>query len=138
MKVDILHDGGRTPIKSHPTDAGWDLFVSRTVTIPPGMNVDVHTDIYVNIPRGLYGRITGRSSTLRKHHLLVNEGIIDCGYTGELYICVHNMGNEPFKVRAGMRLAQIIFGEVIPIEFKTVDCLPGTNRGTNGFGSTGV
>ena len=107
-----LGKGAKKPYKKYLGDAGWDLYVSRPCDIQPGETVDVHTDLQIDMPSKTYARITGRSSTLRKHGLLVYEGIIDNGYTGEMFVCVHNMGKEVFHVEPGMRLAQIIFGTV--------------------------
>ena len=64
-----LGEGARRPFKHHSGDAGWDLYASRPVTVGPGETVDVHTDIYISMPPRLYARITGRSSSLRKHRL---------------------------------------------------------------------
>lgn len=91
------------------------------------------------MPVNLYARITGRSSSLRNLGLLVNEGIIDNGYTGELFICVHNMGDEVFHVDWGMRLAQILFYQIEDIRWSEVDEIgPSSDgRGDAGFGSTG-
>lgn len=135
-----LEEGATAPFRKYATDAGWDLHVSRAVDIMPGEVIDVHTDLYTCIPPGLYGRITGRSSTMRKHHLLVNEGIIDSGFTGELFICVKNLSDSTFHVMKGMRLAQIIFGEVLPVMLVETEHteLPTGERGRSGFGSTGV
>lgn len=136
-----LGAGAKRPFKGHgDDDAGWDLFVSQPCVIMPGETKDVHTDIRIDMPKGLYARITGRSSTLRKHHLLVNEGIIDNGYTGELFVCVHNLGDKPFQVTYGMRLAQLLFHNIEKIKWEKVDTVesrPG-RRGGDGFGSTGV
>lgn len=134
-----LGEGAKAPFKKHIGDAGWDLYVSRDCVIPQGATVDVHTDIKIDMPPYLYARIVGRSSTLRKHQLMVNEGIIDNGYTGELFVCVHNMGNGPFRVKKGMRLAQILFHTIEDVRWSQVDevkSAPG-KRGDNGFGSTG-
>lgn len=134
-----MGEGARRPAKKHDGDAGWDLYVSRPCTIDPGDTVDVHTDVYINMPPFLYARITGRSSSLRKLGLLVNEGIIDNGYTGELFVCVHNMGDEPVEVEAGSRLAQILFHVIEDIRWSEVDEIGPSRdgRGSSGFGSTG-
>ena len=134
-----LGENAKAPFKKHHGDAGWDLYISRDCDIPAGATIDVHTDIKIDMPPYLYGRITGRSSTLRKHRLLVNEAIIDNGYTGELFICVHNMSNEMFHVKRGMRLAQIIFHTIEDVRWSQVDeILPAAGkRGNDGFGSTG-
>lgn len=134
-----LGEGAKAPFKKHSGDAGWDLYVSRDCVIPPGATVDVHTDIKIDMPPYLYARITGRSSSLRKYNLLVNEGIIDNGFTGELFVCIHNMGNKPFKVEKGMRLAQVLFHTIEDVrwsEVPEVKAKPGS-RGDKGFGSTG-
>lgn len=139
VDFELCGDAARPPFKKHLGDAGWDLFVSRDCVIGPGETVDVHTDIKIDMPPYLYARITGRSSTLRRHKLLVNEAIIDNGYTGELFVCVHNMSNVPFEVKKGMRLAQVLFHTIEDVRWSQVDEVvpkPG-KRGNAGFGSTG-
>lgn len=134
-----LGEGAKAPFKKHTGDAGWDLFTSEEVTIQPGETVDVHTNVKMDMPPYLYARITGRSSTLRNHKLLVNEAIIDNGYTGELFVCIHNMGDKPFVVEKGMRLAQILFHTIEDVRWSQVERIlptPG-KRGNDGFGSTG-
>lgn len=134
-----LGNGAKRPYKKYSGDAGWDLYVSRPCTIQPGETMDVHTDLQISMPPKTYARITGRSSTLRKHGLLVYEGIIDNGYTGEMFVCVHNLGKEPFKVEEGMRLAQVIFGSIDDVRWSEVDEIrpDPRKRGNAGFGSTG-
>lgn len=134
-----LDEGAKRPFKKHDGDAGWDLFVSESCDIPPDDTVSVHTGIHIDMPPFLYARITGRSSSLRKHRLLVNEGIIDNGYTGELFVCVHNLGKETFHVEKGMRLAQVLFHVIEDVrwaEVEEIKAKPG-KRGDAGFGSTG-
>lgn len=134
-----LGEGAKAPYKKHTGDAGWDLFTSEAVDIGPGETVDVHTGIKIDMPPYLYARITGRSSSLRKYNLLVNEGIIDNGYTGEMFVCVHNMGKETFHVDKGMRLAQVLFHVIEDVRWSQVDEVKPTpgKRGNAGFGSTG-
>ena len=134
-----LGKGAKVPYKKHSGDAGWDLYVSRECTIPAGATVDVHTDVKIDMPPYLYARIVGRSSTLRKHNLMVNEGIIDNGFTGELFVCIHNMDNKPFHVKQGMRLAQVLFHTIEDVRWSEVEEIVATpgKRGNAGFGSTG-
>ena len=134
-----LGEGAKAPYKKHSGDAGWDLFTSEEVVIRPGETVDVHTNVKVDLPPYVYMRITGRSSTLRKYNLMVNEGIIDNGYTGEMFVCVRNLGDEVFHVKRGMRLAQVLFHVIEDVRWSQVDEIkpvPG-KRGNDGFGSTG-
>lgn len=135
-----IGENGRPPYKKHTGDAGWDLYISRDCVIPPGATVDVHTDIRMDMPPYLYARIVGRSSTLRKHNLIVNEGIIDNGYTGELFVCVHNIDSKPFVVKKGMRLAQVLFHTIEDVRWSQVEAIRPTpgKRGSEGFGSTGI
>lgn len=130
----------KPPVKKYPGDAGWDLFCSRPVSIPAGETVDVHTDIRLNMPPFIFARIIGRSSTMRRHNLLVNEAIIDNDYTGDMFISIRNMGPEPFEVQAGMRLAQIIFHSIEDVRWAEVELedFREGKRGTRGFGSTGL
>lgn len=135
-----LGEGAKAPFRGHAGDAGWDLYVSRDCDIEPGATADVHTDVRIDMPPYMFARIVGRSSSLRKHHLLVNEGIIDNGYTGELFVCIHNLGTEVFHVKQGMRLAQVIFHTIEDVRWCQTDqikTIPG-KRGEDGFGSTGV
>ena len=134
-----LEGDAKRPFKKYPGDAGWDLFTSEECTIQPGETKDVHTGVRIQMPPYLFARITGRSSSLRKHKLLINEGIIDRGYTGELFVCVHNLGTEPVTVKKGDRVAQILFHLIEDVRWSEVNeikPLPG-ERGAEGFGSTG-
>lgn len=138
----VYDQGGipHEPTKKYTGDAGWDLYASREITIQPGDTQDVHTDIKVNIPPFTFARIIGRSSTMRNLNLLVTEAIIDNGYTGEMFISVHNVGTKPFHVEVGMRLAQVIFHKIEDIRWTEVDAehfIEG-ERGEKGFGSTGL
>lgn len=130
----------KAPHKKYQGDAGWDLFVSRETIINPGETADIHTDIKVNMPPFVFARIVGRSSTMRKHHLMVTEAIIDNDYTGEMFISIHNLSSVPFHVKQGMRLAQVIFHRIEDIRWSEVeeqDFQEG-KRGSLGFGSTGL
>jgi dUTP pyrophosphatase len=134
-----LDDGAQMPTRGYQGDAGFDLYVQEDVTVPPGEFVDVACGCAVQLPDHLWAMITGRSSTLRKHKLMVAQGVIDSGYRGPLFAGVFNLADEPFEVKKGMRLAQLIpFGNVAEnlrlIEATTLDP---SARGTAGFGSSG-
>ena len=135
----LLGEGNpRVPTKTYPGDTGWDLYISRDVVIPAHSFTDAHTDIAIAMPEGLWGRITGRSSTLRKYGLMVNEGIIDNGYRGELFIGVFNLTNHDRFIPAGTRLAQLIFHWLIEdLQWELTVVLPPSQRQDKGFGSSG-
>lgn len=127
------------PARSYPGDAGFDLTCAQQVVIPSGQFRDVPCGISIQLPPNTWGLIQGRSSTLRRHQLLVNPGVIDNGWRGPLFTGVQNLGPETFTVKPGMRLAQLI---PLPVTAETMTPLwvrqLGTSaRGTSGFGSTG-
>lgn len=140
LLVDLVHPKARIPTRGHDGDAGYDLFVSETTLIKGGEFTDVPCGIRVQLPVGYWGRITGRSSTLRKRGLLVNEAVIDNGYVGLIFTGVFNLGQADRTVHAGDRLAQLILHpiSVVPVHWATPDRLASRDgRGDSGFGSTG-
>lgn len=132
--------GGVLPTRAYGDDAGVDLYVTEDLTIPGGAFVDIPTNIGVELPPWAWAFLVGRSSTLRKKGLLVNPGIIDPGYRGELYAGVQNMGALPVQIKAGERLAQLILmnNATRKISPEWAVELGGSDRGNNGFGSSGV
>jgi dUTP pyrophosphatase len=132
-------DGGQEPTRAYPDDAGFDLYVSTSVTIPPQSFEDVHTDVSMELPSDSWGMLTGRSSTLRKKGLLVNQGIIDTGYRGELFIGCWNLTDKPVTLEPGDRVGQIIVltNRTAALSLTQVDTLSSHQRGLKGFGSTG-
>lgn len=136
----LLGPGGRLPSRGYADDAGLDLYVVGNHTILPGVFTDVPCSVSVELPSWTWGLITGRSSTLRTKKLLVHNGIIDPGWRGELFAGVWNMGVGPVHIKEGERLAQLIILPNVTREFapSQVDALTPHERGTNGFGSTGL
>ena len=137
-KIEFTNIAGYAPTKGYKTDSGWDLYINEDAVIMPGQFMDIHTGIAVHMDEGIWAMITGRSSTGRKHGLRVETGIIDNGYTGELFIGIWNITEKPINVSKGMRLAQLIFFNRVDTEWELVSKLGTTERGTSGFGSTGT
>lgn len=126
------------PTRGYPGDAGLDLYCAENRTIDPGKWVDVDLGIQIALPHGTWALLTGRSSTLRRRGLLVNQGIIDNGYRGPLFANMVNMTDEPVEIRVGERLVQLV---ILPVwAGQAVACteLPWASRGDAGFGSTGT
>lgn len=132
-----LSESGQAPKPQYQGDAGCDLYTSQTLTIPPHSFIDIPCGIAMALPDGVWARITGRSSTIRKRKLLVIEGIIDNGYTGPLFCAVWNMSDEPVTVEQGDRVAQLIPHRLVPVKWEETEVLPDTERGARGFGSSG-
>lgn len=135
-----LAEGAKLPTRGHDDDAGLDLYVSEDVEIQPGQFMDIPTGVYAQLPDWCWGFITGRSSTLRRRGLLVNQGVIDAGYRGELFAGVFNLSGHKVKVKKGERLAQLILLEngTLRVEPTQVDELQDGSRNLDGFGSTGA
>lgn len=131
------------PTKAYADDAGWDLYFNpedpkvQGVTILPGEYLDLDAGVAIQWPPGYWGFLVGRSSTFRNLGLVVNPGIIDPGYRGRLCALVRNISNNAVRISAGDRIAQII--PIPAFQFKTleVDALAPSERGTNGWGSSG-
>jgi dUTP pyrophosphatase len=126
------------PTQGYADDAGFDLYTSLRHEVKPGAVMDLSTHIAIELPHRVWGMIVGRSSALRKRGLLVNTGIIDGGYRGELFVNVRNMTEELVVVEAGERLGQLIPFFTMQLTPKFVDELNESPRGTQAFGSTGA
>jgi dUTP pyrophosphatase len=122
--------------------SGMDLFASleREVTLPPGERRLIPTGISVAIPEGFEGQIRPRSGlAIQKGIGIVNgPGTIDADYRGEIGVLLINFGKEPFTIRDGDRIAQMVISQVFRATFEEVDDLPATRRQEGGFGHTGV
>lgn len=126
------------PTRGYADDAGLDLYVSVSTEVEPFGFADVPCGVKMDIPAGHWAMITGRSSTLRKRGLLVNTGVIDAGWTGQLFAGVQNLTGETVIVGAGDRLAQLILLPAPVVGRAPVwGRVPKKERGENGFGSTG-
>lgn len=128
------------PSRVYDGDAGFDLPVARRTVVEPGQFVDVPSAYRVAAPEGFWLRITGRSSTLRKYGLLVNESVIDEGWRGPLFAGVRNLGSEVVVLERGMRVAQLVPHrlDAAVLSSVLVDELRPGDRGESGFGSTGA
>jgi dUTP pyrophosphatase len=128
------------PAYAHPGDAGADLRAAEDVVLPPGGRAVVRTGLAVAVPEGYAAFVHPRSGLAARHGIaLVNApGTIDAGYRGEVRVVLLNTDpGEPFKVRRGDRIAQLVVQPVVRARFVAADELPPSPRGDGGFGSTG-
>jgi dUTP pyrophosphatase len=136
----VAADKVKLPTRAYSDDAGLDLYTTKGLWVGVGEFVDVPTSLRMQLPPWAWGFLVGRSSTLRKHKLMVNPGIIDTGYRGELFIGVQNLGDKPVRIDEGMRLAQLIVMGNATRRVNPVmeEDLEPHQRGHAGFGSSGV
>jgi dUTP pyrophosphatase len=122
--------------------SGMDLFASleKEVTLEPGERRLIPTGISVAIPDGFEGQIRARSGlAIQKGIGIVNApGTIDADYRGEIGVLLINLGREPFTIRDGDRIAQMVISQVLRVTLEEVDNLPPTRRQGGGFGHTGI
>ncbi|MEK9847403.1 MAG: dUTP diphosphatase [Alphaproteobacteria bacterium] len=122
--------------------AGLDLpaAVSQDLTLDPGGHALIPTGLSVALPAGFEAQIRPRSGLAAKNGITVlnSPGTIDADYRGEINVILINLGQEPFTISRGMRVAQMIIAPVTQIDVLEVEKLDETARGTGGFGSTGI
>ena len=128
------------PSYAHPGDAGLNVCACESTTLQPGERRLVKTGLVMELPRGTEAQMRPRSGLALKHGvtLLNTPGTIDEGYRGELGIILVNLGQEPFTVAPGMRIAQMVIAPVLRVVCAEVDDVSDTARGEGGFGSTGT
>lgn len=137
LKVKRIHPEAKLPVYGHPGDAGLDLFSVIERDLLPGDVFAVPTGIQIAVPAGHVGLVWDKSGiSLKGAHRLA--GVIDAGYRGEVQVVMINLGSEPFPLRKGMKIAQLLVQPVSAVEVVEADSLDETSRGQGGFGSTGL
>lgn len=132
----VKDKGAKTPTYAHQDDAGMDLYASKGNYIPAGGRCTFPTGIHIEIPKGYFGAIRAKSGLLRNHGILCS-GTIDVGYTGEIMVTLVNTSDEMYCVSEGDKIAQLIIIPYERVELLEVESLEKTERGDNGFGSSG-
>ena len=124
---------------SSGADLHADIPEQQPVTISPGRWERIPTGLRLEIPPGYEAQVRPRSGLSVKHGVTIlnTPGTIDSDYRGEIQVILVNLGNEPFQVQRGDRIAQIIFAPVVHAEFRLQNTLSRSERGEGGFGSTG-
>lgn len=135
MKV-VLDKGAYMPERAHELDAGYDLRSPDGGIVPAHGNVTIDTGVHIAITPGVAGFIKSRSGLNTKHNI-TTDGVADSGYTGSVRVKLYNHGNSPYFFAKGDKIAQIVFLPIFTPDLEVVDELEETERGSNGFGSTG-
>ncbi len=144
VRITRLHGARDLPLPSRATPgaAGFDLHaaVEGELTIAPNERVLVPTGLALAVPEGHEAQVRPRSGLALRHGILLPNapGTIDSDYRGEIQVIVLNTGTEPFTIRRGDRIAQLVIAPVTHAEWREVEDLDETVRGAGGFGHTGT
>lgn len=141
IELKRLPHGEGLPAPAYATDgaAGMDVVAAEDLTLAPGQRHAVATGFAIAIPLGYEVQVRPRSGLALKNGItcLNTPGTIDEDYRGEVKVILANLGDQPFEVRRGERIAQLVPAPVIKASFLEVSELSETSRGAGGFGSTG-
>ena len=139
--IQRLPHGDGLPLPAYATEgaAGMDVVAAETLTLAPGARCAVATGFAMAIPDGFEVQVRPRSGLALKHGIscLNTPGTIDSDYRGEVKVILINLGQEPFEINRGDRIAQLVPAPVQRAAFTLLDILPETARNAGGFGSTG-
>jgi dUTP pyrophosphatase len=142
VRIQIKTDGGSLPAYESPGAAGMDLRanLAEPIVLRAGERALVPTGLSIALPQGYEAQVRARSGLAVKYGIgLVNgTGTIDSDYRGEIKIPMINWGDRDFVIRRGDRVAQMIVARCARVEWEPVSALPETERGSGGFGHTGV
>jgi dUTP pyrophosphatase len=137
LKIKRIHPAAKLPGYGHPGDAGLDLYSAVDHVLAPASVFAVPTGIKMAIPPGHVGLVWDKSGiSLKGVHRLA--GVVDAGYRGEVQVVMVNLGGEPFAIRTGMKIAQMLIQPIVEVSIVETDALDETSRGEGGFGSTGL
>lgn len=143
LKVKI-NNRGRQPLPTYATalSAGMDLRanIEEDITLLPLQRQLVPTGLHIALPEGYEAQIRPRSGLALKHGITVlnTPGTVDADYRGEIMVLLVNFSNEPFTVKDGERIAQMVIAKHEKVDFELVDTLDETERGAGGYGHTGL
>jgi len=124
------------PFKFHNDDVAYDLMVDRDIVINNGVT-DVPTSLYIEPVDRIWFEIKGRSSTFKRLGIIVIDAVIDKGYRGPMFVQVYNP-SDTIVLKKNSRIAQVVPHLLLSVKFKYKSILNKSDRGNNGFGSTGV
>ena len=140
IKIKKLYEDSIIPTRGSEYAAGYDLYAHDGATIEPHSTVKVGSGVAIQPPKDTFGAVFARSGLATKQGLRPANcvGVCDYDYTGEYIVALHNDTNETKVIEPGERIAQVVFIPYVNVVFTEVAELEETERGTGGFGSTGV
>lgn len=135
MKIK-LDAGAFFPDRAHDTDAGADLRSPVDAVVPARGSCVIDTGVHIQLPHGYVGMLKSKSG-LNVWHGITSEGVIDEGYTGLIKVKLYNHSDEPYSIMRGDKVTQLVVMPCEYVGFEQVDALEDSDRGDNGYGSTG-
>lgn len=136
MKIK-LDEGAFMPVRAHATDAGLDLKTPFEFFLDGNESITIDTGVHIELPHGYYGKIESKSGLNVNFGIVCCGGTIDEGYTGSIAVKLYNLEPGKYHFNAGDKIAQLVIQRYLAPELKIVEDLEQTERGDNGFGSTG-
>ena len=127
------------PAKAHSDDAAYDLRSRVDAELPPGRSAAIPAGFKMELPVGYEAQIRPRSGLALKHDIMLTNspGTVDAGFRGEVAVIMYNGGKEPFPIRRGDRIAQMVIAKLPEVTLVPAAELADSDRGEGGFGSTG-
>ena len=135
MKI-MLDNGAKMPTKAHRADAGFDLYSRETVIVSAKESATIDTGVHMQIPEGFVGFLKSKSG-LNVKHGITSEGVIDSGYTGSIVVKLYNHSVKDYKVQIGDKISQVVLLPIAMTDLELVKDFENSERGNNGFGSSG-
>ena len=132
-----LDPGAYLPERAHSTDAGLDLRSREDAVVPAHGSRTFDTGVHIELPPHTAGLLKSKSGLNVKHNI-TSDGVIDVGYTGSIAAKLYNHGDVDFVVHTGDKITQLVILPILTPETELANALDETERGDNGFGSTGV
>lgn len=135
MKIK-LDSGAFVPVRAHGTDAGADLRSPVDALVPPRGSRVIDTRVHIQLPHGYVGMLKSKSG-LNVKHGITSELVIDEGYTGPIKVKLYNHSDEHYVIERGDKITQLVIVPCEYVDFEVVDKLDDSERGGDGYGSTG-
>ena len=132
----VLDKGAFAPTRAYKTDAGLDIYSMEDKTVPLGGSAVFDTGVHIELPEGTVGFLKSKSG-LNVRYGIISEGVIDMGYTGSIKVKLYNLSQEHYHVKRGDKISQLVILPILTPDVEVVDELGTSDRGDNGFGSSG-
>ncbi len=142
-QIEVFCEAGATaPFRAHKTDAGIDLTTPNRIVVPCGGSALINTGLRFKIPKGFYGKLESKSGLHCKNDIVCLGGVIDADYRGTVVVKLYNFGHNDYIFEKGDKIVQMVIipcllSEIVQVENFDAFMEEETERGENGFGSTG-